>query len=57
MSMNDPATKQDLKDAITELKLYVEKNENSWLRWLVGIQLTYFAITLAAVFFITEHIK
>ena len=51
--MSEPATKQD----ITELKVYIERNENSWLRWLVGIQLTYFAITIAAMFFIVEHIK
>jgi hypothetical protein len=53
--MTDPATKQDVKDAVNELKLYIERNENSWLRWLVGIQLTYFAITLGVVYFAVQH--
>lgn len=55
--MSDPATKADLDAAIAELKIYVERNENSWLRWLVGIQLTYFAITIGAMFFIAEHVR
>jgi hypothetical protein len=53
----NPATKQDLDAAIAELKIYVVERENSWLRWLVGIQLTYFAITIGAMFFIAEHVK
>ena len=53
----NPATKQDIDVAIAELKGYIERNENSWLRWLVGIQLTYFAITIGAMFFIAEHVK
>ena len=56
-----PATKQDvdqaIKIAIADLKVYIERNENSWLRWLVGFQLTYFAVTIAAMFFIVEHVK
>lgn len=57
----NPATKQDVDTAIAvaiaDLKTYIERNENSWLRWLVGIQLSYFAIVIAAMFFIVEHIK
>ena len=59
--MSDPATKEDVErainDAISELKLYVVEHENSWLKWVVGFQLTYFAITIASMFFIAEHVK
>jgi hypothetical protein len=55
--MNESATKQDLKDAIADLKLTIVERENSWLKWLVGFQLTYFAVTIAAMFFIVEHLK
>ena len=47
------ATKQD----ITDLKLYIVERESAWLKWVVGFQLTYFAVTIAAMFFIVEHIK
>jgi hypothetical protein len=49
----EPATKGD----ITELKIYIVERESGWLKWVVGFQLTYFAITIAAMFFIVEHIK
>lgn len=51
--MSDPATKQDLLD----LKLYIVERESTWLKWVVGFQLTYFAATLAAMFFIVEHVR
>ena len=57
MSSLDPATKQDLDSAISELKLYIVDREIGWLRWVVGFQLSYFAITIAAMFFIVEHMK
>ena len=53
----NPATKQDIESAISELKLYIVDREIGWLKWVVGFQLTYFAITIAAMFFIVEHIK
>jgi hypothetical protein len=52
--MSDPATKQDLDSAIQELKLYIVAREIGWLKWVVGFQLTYFAITIAAMFFINR---
>ena len=55
--MNDPATKQDIDSAIQELKLYIVDREIGWLKWVVGFQLTYFAITIASMFFIAEHVK
>ena len=61
MSQLDPATKQDveraIKEAVSDLKLYVVECENGWLKWVVGFQLTYFAITIGAMFFIAEHVK
>ena len=51
--MSEPATKQDLLD----LKLYIVERESNWLKWVVGFQLTYFAATLAAMFFIVEHVR
>jgi hypothetical protein len=53
----EPATKHDIDSAISELKLYVVERESEWLKWVVGFQLTYFAITIAAMFFIVEHLK
>ena len=55
--MSDPATKQDIDSAIQELKLYIVDREIGWLKWVVGFQLTYFAITIASMFFIAEHVK
>jgi hypothetical protein len=53
----NPATKQDIDAAISELKIYIVERESSWLKWMVGFQLTYFAATLAAMFFIVEHVR
>lgn len=47
----EPATKQDLKDAISELKLYVWERESAAIKWVMGIQLTYFALVLGVVYF------
>jgi hypothetical protein len=55
--MSDPATKADLDSAIAELKLYIIDREIGWLKWVVGFQLTYFAITIASMFFIAEHVR
>ena len=60
MSTLDPATKQDveraIKEAISDLKLYVVERESSWLKWVVGIQISYFAITLGVVYF-AVHVR
>jgi hypothetical protein len=55
--MSDPLTKQDLDSAIAELRIFILDREIGWLKWVVGFQLTYFAITIASMFFIAEHIK
>jgi hypothetical protein len=52
----EPATRQDIKDAISELKLFVVDRENSWIKWILGIQITYFVITIT-VAFVAAHIK
>jgi hypothetical protein len=54
MDMSEPATKQDLDDAIKDLKFFVVDREIRWLKWIIGIQLAYFAITIAAMFFIIK---
>ena len=51
--MSEPLTKSDLDD----LKLYIVEREINWLKWVVGFQLTYFAVTIAAMVFIVEHIR
>jgi hypothetical protein len=53
----DPATKQDVQDAIADLKQWMLEREIGWLKWVVGFQLTYFAITIASMFFIAEHVR
>lgn len=52
----DPVTKQDLKAALDELKVYIVERENSWIKWVLGIQITYFVVTIT-VAFIAAHIK
>ena len=55
----EPATKQDIESAIGELKLYILEREITAARWFVGIQLTYFTltlgITLGAMYFMLQH--
>jgi hypothetical protein len=53
----EPATKQDLKDATNELREFIREREVQSIRWFVGTQITYFAMTLAAVWFMVGHIK
>jgi hypothetical protein len=51
--MNDsPATKQDLID----LKQFILEREVLSIRWFVGTQIAYFAITLTAVWFMLSHL-
>jgi hypothetical protein len=58
MNIDDqPATKRDLTLAISELKTFVVDRELVALRWVMGIQLSYFAVTLAAVWFMLAHYK
>jgi len=55
--LDKPATKRDLRDAIGELKIYVVQRELAALRWIVGIQVAYFAITLSAVWFLVSALN
>ena len=62
--MNDadqPATKRDLQNLERDLKEFIRDREVSSIRWFVGffgaIQLSYFAITLGAVWFLIGHMK
>jgi hypothetical protein len=50
-----PATRGDVREAIAELKVYLAERELTALRWFVGIQVTYFFGTLAAVWFLVAH--
>lgn len=54
--MSEPATKQDLKDLERDLKEFILEREVKSVRWAVGIQVAYFAITLSAVYFLI-HFK
>ena len=57
--MNDdsPATKRDLEHAIHELRQFIVEREIITLRWMMGLQITYFFGTLAAVWFMLAHYK
>jgi hypothetical protein len=52
----EPATREDIKNAISDLKLFVVDRENAWIKWVLGIQITYFVITIT-VAFVAAHIK
>lgn len=52
----EPATKQDVKDAISELREFIREREVQSIRWFVGTQITYFAMTLVAVWLMVGHI-
>ena len=58
--MSEPATKQDVIDAIGELRLALIDREVKSIRWFIatflGAQIAYFAITLSAVYFLI-HFK
>jgi hypothetical protein len=54
--MNEPATKEDLHNLERDLKQFILEREVSAIRWSVGIQIAYFSITLAAVYFLL-HFK
>jgi hypothetical protein len=50
--LEKPATKSDL----LELKNFILEREIVAMRWVLGIQITYFGITLAAVWFMVSHL-
>jgi hypothetical protein len=53
--MNEPATKEDLQDLKRDLENFILNRELKSLRWSVGIQIAYFSITLAAVYFLIHY--
>jgi hypothetical protein len=54
--MNDsPATKDDLLELERRLENFILNRELQSLRWSVGIQIAYFSITLAAVYFLIHY--
>ena len=53
--MSEPITKADLKDLERDLKAFILEREVGALRWVLGIQITYFFGTLAAVWFLITH--
>jgi hypothetical protein len=57
--MNEPATKEDLKNLERNLKQFIMEREVKSIRWFVGtfvgIQIAYFSITLAAVYFLIHY--
>jgi len=55
--MNEPVTKADLDSFKQELKTWILEREVSAVRWIVGTQIAYFAITLIAVWFLITHNK
>jgi hypothetical protein len=55
-----PLTKSDLQSALRDmerdLKQFILEREIIALRWVVGVQITYFGITLASVWFLINHL-
>jgi hypothetical protein len=53
--MTEPATRQD----ISELKQWILEREVATIRWslalLVGTQVTFFVVTLGAMYFMLQH--
>lgn len=53
---DQPATKGDLHNLERDLKQFILEREIISMRWMIGIQITYFGITLAAVWFMVSHL-
>jgi uncharacterized membrane protein YjdF len=52
----DLVTRADLKEEIQLLREWMLEREVKTIRWMVGTQIAYFAITLSAVYFLI-HFK
>jgi uncharacterized membrane protein YozB (DUF420 family) len=37
----DPLTKQDLQEAINDLKQFISERKNTWVKWMIGMQISY----------------
>jgi hypothetical protein len=61
MTDDQPVTKRDLDrslhDLRQELERFIVEREVVATRWMIGIQITYFFGTLAAVWFMLAHYK
>jgi len=56
MSTTDQDSSQlATKDDIKELKVFILEREIVAMRWILGVQITYFFGTLAAVWFLITH--
>jgi hypothetical protein len=53
---NKPATKADLANLQKDFKAFILEREVVSMRWMIGIQITYFFGTLAAVWFMVSHL-
>ena len=53
---DSPATKRDLQNLERDLKQFIVEREVISMRWMMGIQITYFFGTLAAVWFMVSHL-
>ena len=55
-----PLTAAELKSALhdleSDLKQFINERELGWMRWAIGLQITYFFGTLAAVWFMVSHL-
>ena len=57
MNSEAPVTKSDMEHALQDLRQFIVEREIVSLRWMVGLQITYFFGTLAAVWFMLAHYK
>ena len=57
MNSESPVTKSDMEHALQNLRQFIIEREIVSLRWMVGLQITYFFGTLAAVWFMLAHYK
>jgi hypothetical protein len=55
IDMLKAATKADLENTVKDLKAFILEREIVAMRWVLGIQITYFFGTLAAVWFLITH--
>ena len=53
---NQAATKADLQELRRDLKEFILEREVASIRWFVGTQIAYFALTLGAVYFMLSHL-
>jgi hypothetical protein len=54
--VSDPATKDDLKDLERDLKQWMLEREVASIRWFVATQLTYFVVTLGAMYVMLQRL-